>query len=582
MTSITMDPPHVVNTGAGCSACCNVAPGRLLRCGACDSAWYCSEECQRKHFKEHKPFCRALRLFQSLQKDLPPETWPRTARDFYVQRTNCQRILEPMLRRPLSRAELRAILGEAKCSICMRTRLQLARSGATAAAAAAPAAAAANGGTAQVQADAAAAAAKRPLPPKDPDTSSGDGRGGERSGGNGELHKANGTAQVTTTANGGGAAAVLSCCPHCHWGWACPEHRDAYLAGPHAAVCLSYQHMNDSQLLTHRYLTATGRLPNYVPDKLPRPMGQSGQSGAVASWQPVPAGWAAFQAWRPLPAFDQAMMCLLTKRMSQALTVAQALQHHYTPQQLACRSSLEIHVLGASAFEVPADRIWEEILNLMPPYCPTETQQPPAPAANGAAAANGADTANGAATAVVNGSGGGGGGGVGGPRVLHVAFVGPELREIIVEESDGRALPQGTALSVPPPPPGRELLYSYHLCPYQEFAAGRKGECSWRRPDIAVAFNSGISEYDREMWAPALEVLVQHGVPVVFTSYNGEEAAADAAAWRAAGGEVTLGPERNPFRAMEPVAEPSQVDNFYYQNYFWWCGRARGKQQQQQ
>ncbi|GIL69957.1 hypothetical protein Vretifemale_796, partial [Volvox reticuliferus] len=59
-------------------------------------------------------------------------------------------------------------------------------------------------------------------------------------------------------------------------------------------------------------------------------------------------------------------------------------------------------------------------------------------------------------------------------RTLHVAFVGPELQDIIVEESDGRALPQGTSLSVPPPPPGRELLYSYHLCTYQEFAAGRR------------------------------------------------------------------------------------------------------------
>ncbi|EFJ39547.1 hypothetical protein VOLCADRAFT_100836 [Volvox carteri f. nagariensis] len=67
MACITMDPPHVVNTGVSCAACCNVAPGKLLRCAACDSAWYCNQECQRKHFKEHKALCRALRLFHSLQ-----------------------------------------------------------------------------------------------------------------------------------------------------------------------------------------------------------------------------------------------------------------------------------------------------------------------------------------------------------------------------------------------------------------------------------------------------------------------------------------------------------------------------------
>ncbi|GIL69959.1 hypothetical protein Vretifemale_797, partial [Volvox reticuliferus] len=84
-------------------------------------------------------------------------------------------------------------------------------------------------------------------------------------------------------------------------------------------------------------------------------------------------------------------------------------------------------------------------------------------------------------------------------------------------------------------------------------------ECAWRPPDIAVAFNSGISEHDQKLWVPALEVLIRHRVPVVFTSYNDVEAAADAAVWRAAGGDVTLGPERNPFRALEPISEPSQV-----------------------
>ncbi|EFJ42600.1 hypothetical protein VOLCADRAFT_121498 [Volvox carteri f. nagariensis] len=299
MACITMDPPHVVNTGVSCAACCNVAPGKLLRCAACDSAWYCNQECQRKHFKEHKALCRALRLFHSLQKDLPLESWPRTAHEFYMQTP-----------------------------------------------AAAPHA-------------------------------------------------------TTTEAPPPGGGSGLSCCPHCHWGWVCDEHRTAYLTGPHAAVCMSYQHMNESQLLTHRYLTATGRLPNYVPDKPPpRPTGHS--SGGV--WEPVPAGWAAFRAWRPLPAFDGAMMCLLSKRMSQALTVIQALQHHYTPEQLALRSHIEVHVLGASAFEVPADLIWEEIINLMPG--PRETKQQPAAAAAAAAAPAAAAAESGTETGrIANGEG---------------------------------------------------------------------------------------------------------------------------------------------------------------------------------
>ncbi len=169
-------------------------------------------------------------------------------------------------------------------------------------------------------------------------------------------------------------------------------------------------------------------------------------------------------------------------------------------------------------------------------------------------------------------------------RSLHVAFTGPELCDIIMEESDGLALPQGSALTSPLP--GRQLLYSHHLCTYQEFATAKRDAAAaaaavaamplppaaaaadppaagtrvaWRRPDVAVAFNSGVSELDKEMWAPALQVLVRQDVPVVFTSYNAQEAKADAAAWRAAGGVLTGGPERNGFRALEPVAEPSQV-----------------------
>ncbi|EFJ39668.1 hypothetical protein VOLCADRAFT_108537, partial [Volvox carteri f. nagariensis] len=220
-------------------------------------------------------------------------------------------------------------------------------------------------------------------------------------------HHGSAAAVQLPAAAGGGGGSGLSCCPHCHWGWVCDEHRTAYLTGPHAAVCMSYQHMNESQLLTHRYLTATGRLPNYVPDKPPpRPTGHS--SGGV--WEPVPAGWAAFRAWRPLPAFDGAMMCLLSKRMSQALTVIQALQHHYTPEQLALRSHIEVHVLGASAFEVPADLIWEEIINLMPG--PRETKQQPAAAAAAAAAPAAAAAAeSGTETGrIANGEGSAGGG----------------------------------------------------------------------------------------------------------------------------------------------------------------------------
>lgn len=150
-----------------------------------------------------------------------------------------------------------------------------------------------------------------------------------------------------------------------------------------------------------------------------------------------PAGWPSYSTWRPVPAFETGMMPLLSKRLSQPLTVLHALQQLFEPaaganstagasgsgagaeagslsaeeaaavaaataepiikphkkqqappkaadakpaQAAATDSSsgagggvglslrkieeLCVHVVGASAFEVPADPVWEELMHL--------------------------------------------------------------------------------------------------------------------------------------------------------------------------------------------------------------------------
>lgn len=542
--SLLIDAPHVVYSGAACAHCFQVpSPGTLLRCSACDHAWYCDRDCQRAHFKVHKPFCKALRAFRELQSDLPESIWPRDARSFYVQRSNCRQVLEPLLRRPLDRSEQRALLGEAKCSVCMRTRSQLARAG----------------------------------------------------------------------SSGGG---TLECCPRCQWGWACTEHRSTYLGGPHANVCETYQVMNSSQLLAPQ-LAQGGKIPNWCPDSGPTWQGPDNpHSAASAIRTALPeGGWDAYAAWRPTPVFPSSMRCFLSRRWSQALTAVRALQHHYASSSsgvsphslepmpggrtgtetdstfpgspthesraasagapsglppanrlpLPADGALEVHVIGAGGFEAPADLIWEEVLNLIPAA-----------------------------------------------KRLHVAFVGPELGDVILEGSNHTILPQGSALADKPSAAtqaGPRLAYSYHLCTYQEWAAmavstgcamaaddgllqgasassadaptsGAPCQAAWRRPHLALAFNSGLSDVDQDLWAPTLELLMAEQVPVAFTSYNAEEAAADAAAWVAAGGTVTQGPQPNPYRCMEPIPEPALVDVFYYHNGWVFHGRGAKRVQQ--
>lgn len=35
------------------------------------------------------------------------------------------------------------------------------------------------------------------------------------------------------------------------------------------------------------------------------------------------------------------------------------------------------------------------------------------------------------------------------------------------------------------------------------------------------------------------------------------------------------GPEENPYRSLDPILEPSKCDEFYYQNYYVYCGRGQ-------
>jgi hypothetical protein len=47
--------------------------GRSCLCGGCCAARYCSRECQRQHWKQHKPVCKALKATAS-SRQLPPST----------------------------------------------------------------------------------------------------------------------------------------------------------------------------------------------------------------------------------------------------------------------------------------------------------------------------------------------------------------------------------------------------------------------------------------------------------------------------------------------------------------------------
>ena len=56
-----MNVNRMLRTGGRSCNCCGVTAEvtqKLLLCSACESASYCNKECQKLHWKEHRPVCK--------------------------------------------------------------------------------------------------------------------------------------------------------------------------------------------------------------------------------------------------------------------------------------------------------------------------------------------------------------------------------------------------------------------------------------------------------------------------------------------------------------------------------------------
>ena len=59
--------------------CCHKSPGKLVRCGHCKLAHYCDQECQMKHFSDHKSDCKSVskstEIVDDRREDLKHMCW---------------------------------------------------------------------------------------------------------------------------------------------------------------------------------------------------------------------------------------------------------------------------------------------------------------------------------------------------------------------------------------------------------------------------------------------------------------------------------------------------------------------------
>ncbi|KAJ7240218.1 hypothetical protein C8J57DRAFT_1562811 [Mycena rebaudengoi] len=86
----------------------------------------------------------------------------------------------------------------------------------------------------------------------------------------------------------------------------------------------------------------------------------------------------------------------------------------------------------------------------------------------------------------------------------------------------------------------------------------------FERPDLCIAMNSGASQVSRRTWPETFRTLVKRRIPTLFTSFNREEADAEAALLRAAGATLhaALGPGKNPLGSLQVTPSHHKVYGF--------------------
>ena len=93
-------------------------------------------------------------------------------------------------------------------------------------------------------------------------------------------------------------------------------------------------------------------------------------------------------------------------------------------------------------------------------------------------------------------------------------------------------------------------------------------------PDLIVAFQSGHAQVSS--WQPTLKSILDLGIPAVFTTYNKQEALDEGRSLDEMGARFSRRLEENPWRGVFPMFDVfvGQYD-VYYCNYYWYIVKGR-------
>ena len=154
---------------------------------------------------------------------------------------------------------------------------------------------------------------------------------------------------------------------------------------------------------------------------------------------------------------------------------------------------------------------------------------------------------------------------------LHVSLIGPDLSPA----------PNGGPRNMERR--GERLLVETHQGEYLEWRNAQSSRDGGASPDLAIAFNSGCGT-DEAAWREVVGRLLEERTPLVCTSFDEEDAAADARFLDACGAAFVHRTKRNAFSSalgelrtgrQGEASEEGAPPRIGYSNAFWHVIRGR-------
>ena len=315
-------------------------------------------------------------------------------------------------------------------------------------------------------------------------------------------------------------------CSKCHFGWCCSrEHWGQYEELHTPEICQLFQRANHIEYCHFQHVAKMKEYPFMAPEDT--------LNTALESF---PGSWDDYFALRsedhrryaragvPLPDVVADDFTTITRSQSQPVTCLYAMYQFGISTFLNKGGNLRIDVVGADSYESPPTHIWEEILHMLPTI-----------------------------------------------KRLTINFVGPNACQALevneYETAPVECCPTCTLNH-------RERHVGMFGSTYHEYFEKYVESGINEKPDLVVAFNTGMYEEYTESWTTSLQPILDMNVPCFFTSFNEGEAVQDTALLRRQNANVLQdGPRLNPFAEDLMRIEPRLFkdgipDKFYACNMY--------------